>query len=205
MDIQNLLVTLQHMHLQKIIHNHHARHYIWEISKVLIPAMLTALVTFVAMKVTDGRNKKRWVNDGHMKRKVDLEIQIRKFLLGIKGNIPDGYYALADRENEESDAQIIEDFNKDFEILYKYLEAEEQERGSDIYNDQRISTLMDEYVCYVPKIQNLFNDFKAMSSDILKMERENSEQLKDKANIYLCFQDVVERVFKKLNVRKIIK
>lgn len=200
MDIQNLVIAGHHISLVRLMKDYHSRHYIWEMAKIMVPAFITGVITFLAMRIIDNKNKKRWLNDGHIKRKVELEIQIRKFLLGLKDTVPDEYYELADRESEESDSKTVYNFNKDFEALYKHLEAQEQQRGG--VNDESIFALMDEYVCYVPKVQNMFNDFKAMSEDILKLEQENHD-LKDKANIYLCFQDVIERILKKLTVKKL--
>lgn len=203
MHSQSILTTIQHIHWLNIMKNYHARHYMWEMAKILVPALLTGLITFIAMRIIDSKNRKRWLNDGHLKRKTELEINIRKFLLGIKGNVPEEYYELADRENEELDSNIIEEFNKDFETLYKYLKTQKQEEDSDIYNDNSIFAFMDEYLCYVPKMQNLFDDFKAMCNNIVELEDKKQEH--HKANIYLCFQDVVERILKELTVKKIIK
>lgn len=200
MDIQNLVIAGHHISLIKVMKDYHSRHYIWEMSKVIIPAFITGVITFVAMRIIDNKNKKRWLNDGHVKRKTELEIEIRKFLLGIKDSPPDEYYELADRENDEPDSKIVSDFNNDFGTLYKHL-AQEQQKDS--INDESLFALMDEYVCYVPKIKTLFDDFKSMCADILKLEQENPDQLQDKANIYLCFQDVIERILKKIAVKKL--
>lgn len=200
MDIQNLVIAGHHISLVRVMKDYHSRHYIWEMAKIMVPAFITGVITFLAMRIIDNKNKKRWLNDGHMKRKVELEIQIRKFLLGLKDTAPDEYYELADMENEEADSKVTSDFNKDFETLYKHLEVQEQQKG-DIH-DESIFALMDEYVCYVPKIRRFFDDFRSMSEDILKLEQEN-QALKDKANIYLCFQDVIERILKKLTVKKL--
>lgn len=203
MDIQNIVIAHHHINLVRALKDYHIRHYIWEIAKVLIPVFITGLITVIVMRGNENRNKKRWLNDGHIKRKTELEIGIRKFLLGIKSNIPDEYYCLIDEENDEAEPEIICDFNKDFELLLKYLKNEEQKKSSDIHDDKSITALMDEYICYVPKIQPLFDDFKAMSAEILKLGEENSNNLKDKANIYFCFQDVSSRILKKLMTIKI--
>lgn len=197
MDINNLLIHLQHTNWQDVIRNYHSRHHLWEVAKVIVPAFITGMITIMVMIGIEHKNKKRWLNEGHLKRKVELEIQIRKFLLGIKGNIPDEYYALADRENEETTSNA--DFNKDFETLLNYLKIEEEQRGPNIYEDKSIFALMDEYVCYVPKIRSLFDEFKTIGAEILK----NPENIKDKANIYLCFQDVVKRILKKITITRL--
>lgn len=197
MDIHTLLIHLQHIDWLGVLKNPHSRHHMWEAAKIVIPAFITGTITILVMIGIEHKNKKRWLNEGHLKRKVELEIQMRKFLLGIKGNISEEYYALADRENKEISSEA--DFNKDFETLFNYLKDQETQRGSDIYDDKSIFALMDEYVCYVPKIQPLFDDFKAISAEILK----NPEDTKDKANIYLHFQDSAEKILKKITITRI--
>lgn len=206
----------------------------WEIAKVLIPALLTGLITFFAMRITDSRNKKRWLNDGHIKRKTDLEIEIRKFLLGIKADVSDEYHILADwyaqrdeGNNEDIGTELIHNFNKNFEALFKYLQNEEGESNPNNSNYKRIFALMDEYTCYVPKIDTYFNAFKNLYNEIfnLKIIYENGNsngrsnvmygtileeiqrrpELIDMVNIYLAFIDIIEKILKKLMVKKIIK
>lgn len=223
------------MHWLKVIKNHHLRHYMWEIAKVLIPALLTGLITFFAMRITDSRNKKRWLNDGHIKRKTELEIEIRKFLLGIKANVSDDYYILADlytqrdeSDNEDVDPELIHDFNKNFETLFKYLQNEESENNSNGSNYRRIFALMDEYACYIPKIDTYFNAFKNLYNEIFNLKtiyengdsndrsnvmygsvleeaKKRPEHFDDMINTYLSFIDIIEKILKKLMVKKIIK
>lgn len=203
MDIHNIVIAHHHINLVRALKDYHIRHYIWEIAKVLIPVFITGAITVIVMRGNENRNKKRWLNDGHIKRKTELEIGIRKFLLGIKSNVPQEYYAFADGEDEEAAPELTCEFNKDFEALAKQLQAEEQKKDADIYEDKSISALMSEYVCYVPKMQALFDDFKSMGSAVVQLNEEKTAQLKDKANIYLCFQDVSARILKKLMTTKI--
>lgn len=227
MQVQDLLITFQHIHWQELIRNHHSRHYIWEISKILIPAMLTGLITFIAMRIADNRNKKRWLNDGHLKRKTELEIEIRKFLLGIKANMSMKYEVLADwyEEQDDVDPELIYGFNKDFEALFKYLQKEEGESDSTSYYKQ-IFALFDEYECYVPKISSLFYEFKALynrifelkticenedshaqstiiQSNILEEIKKKPERFDDMINTYLCFQVAIEKILDKLIIKKL--
>lgn len=216
MHSESLLTTIQHINWIKLIHNSHVRHYLWEISKILIPAMLTGLITFIAMRIADNRNKKRWLNDGHLKRKIELEIEIRKFLLGIKAHASRSYEVLADwAENQDSVAPtLIYEFNASFESLVEYLKNEENEDTH--YN--KIFALMDEYVCYVPKINDLFSDFKMFYEKIFSLKTINEsgvdplvleevkkrpEHFNNMINAYLCFQVVIDRILKKMNVSKI--
>ena len=102
MDIQNITIAHHHINLVRALKDYHIRHYIWEVAKVLIPVFITGLITVIVMRGNENRNKKRWLNDGHLKRKTELEIGIRKFLLGIKENVLEEYYTLADGETEET-------------------------------------------------------------------------------------------------------
>lgn len=216
MDIHNLVIANHHIDLIRALKDYHIRHYIWEISKVLIPVFITGMITIVVMRANDSRNKKRWLNDGHLKRKTDLEIEIRKFLLGIKANTSKGFEVLADwYENQSSaDSDLILDFNKSFENLYEYLKSEENEEN----RYKKIFALMDEYVCYAPKMQGFFNDFKMFyekifslktinesSADILEEIKNCPEHFDNMINTYLCFQVVIENILNKLMAKKIIK
>lgn len=232
MDIQQFLIHIQHIHWLTVMKNYHARHYMFEMAKILIPALITGVITFLAMRITDSRNKKRWLNDGHIKRKTELEIEIRKFLLGIKANASDEYYALAEwyakkdeDDNEEIDSELVQDFKENLEALFKYLQSEESESNSNISGYKRIFSLMDEYVCYVPKMGSYFNAFKNLYNEIfdLKTIYENGgyhsfvidcnvlEEIKkipeyiDMINTYLAFIDIIEKILNKLMVKKIIK
>lgn len=49
----------------------------------VIEAILTGLITWVAMWFIDNQAKKRWTQEGYLKRKIELEIEIRKILLQI--------------------------------------------------------------------------------------------------------------------------
>jgi len=216
MDIQNIVIANHHINLIRAMKDYHIRHYIWEVAKVLIPVFITGLVTVLVMKTNDNRNKKRWLNEGHLKRKVDLEIQIRKFLLGIKVNASNEYKILANLyipknriEIEDIDSETIDNFNKDFETLSDYLTNEENKRNSNIYEDESIFALMDEYVCYAPKTQSLFDDFKAFCKEITKLktidENNTPEHFERMVNAYLCFNLVVEKIIKKMTVNKIVR
>lgn len=225
MDIQNIVIANHHINLIRALKDYQIRHYIWEIAKILIPVFITGFITVLVMKTNDNRNKKRWLNEGHLKRKTDLEIQIRKFLLGIKVNSSDEYKILADLYNpknkieiKEIDSQTIYNFNNDFETLSAYLANEESKRNSNIYEDESIFALLDEYVCYAPKTQHLFDDFKSFckeiialktigknDTDIKELVEENPEHFERMVNAYLCFNLVVERIIKKMTVSKIVR
>lgn len=216
MDIHNLVIANHHIDLIRALRDYHIRHYIWEVAKVMIPVLITGTITVIVMRANDNRNKKRWLNDGHLKRKTELEIEIRKFLLGIKANTSKGFEVLADwyESQENTDNDLILDFNKSYENLYEYLKSEENEDN----RYKKIFALMDEYVCYVPKINDLFSDFKMFyekifslkiinesSADILEEIRNCPEHFDNMINTYLCFQVVIENILKKLMVKKIIK
>lgn len=231
-NIQNLVINNHHINLLRAMKDYHTRHYIWEMAKIMVPAFITGVITFVAMRVIDNKNKKRWLNDGHMKRKVELEIQIRKLLLGIKANVSDEYYVLGDLYSsknragfEDIDSVTIHNFNKDFESLAKYLESEKAEKEH-LFDDKSLFALMDEYVCYVPNIQSLFEDFKEFSheisdlkticknddskskanimhGDVIELVRKKPEHFESMVNAYLCFQLAVDRILKKIAVKKL--
>lgn len=81
MDIYNVAIAGHHINLIRAMRDYHSRHYMWEISKILIPALLTGFITFLAMRIIDNKNKKRWLNDTFIKHKNDLILQTNKVLL----------------------------------------------------------------------------------------------------------------------------
>lgn len=217
MHNESLLSIIQHINWLKLMKNYQVRHYMWEMAKILIPALLTGLITFTAMRIIDNKNKKRWLNDGHLKRKTELEIEIRKFLLGIKANTLNDYKLLADwyetRDNEETDSRILYDFNKNFKNLVKYLSEEKEESN---HHYKKIFALLDEYECYSPKIKKLFSDFRNLHNKIIELETINfsennfleevnkePEHFNEMINAYLCFQIVIESILKKLTVKRL--
>lgn len=217
MHNESLLSIIQHINWLRLMKNYQVRHYMWEMAKILIPALLTGLITFTAMRIIDNKNKKRWLNDGHLKRKTELEIEIRKFLLGIKANALNDYKFLANwyetRDNEEIDSRILYDFNKNFKNLVKYLS---EEREENTYHYKKIFALLDEYECYSPKIKNLFNDFRNLHNKIIELETINfsesnfleevnkePEHFSEMINAYLFFQLVIESILKKLTIKRL--
>lgn len=219
MHSESLLTTVQHINWIKLMHNYHARHYMWEVSKVLVPALLTGLITFTAMRIADNRNKKRWLHDGHLKRKTELEIEIRKILLSIKSTMSDKYEILGDwpENQDEVDKQLTYEFNESFEKLSKYIESKDK-------NEDFV--LIDEYVYYAPRTGKLFNEFKSLYKKIFELKtlyvnqdskspaniiygnvleevKKRPEHFEAMINTYLCFSLAIERILKKLTVKKI--
>ncbi|MDD3420225.1 MAG: hypothetical protein PHE78_06445 [Candidatus Gastranaerophilales bacterium] len=53
----------------------------------LISGLLSVALTVYAMTWVDNQAKNRWLKEGYLKRKIELEIEIRKVLLEIKQEI----------------------------------------------------------------------------------------------------------------------
>lgn len=81
MDIQNIVIANHHINLIRAMHDYHTRHYMWEIAKVLIPVMITGLITIIVMRANDNRNKKRWLNESFIKHQNDLIIKVNTLLI----------------------------------------------------------------------------------------------------------------------------
>lgn len=81
MDIQNLVIFNHHINLIRAMRDYHIRHYIWEIAKVLIPVVITGLITIIVMRTNDNRNKKRWLNESFIKHQNDLIIKVNTLLI----------------------------------------------------------------------------------------------------------------------------
>lgn len=187
MGIQHILTTIQHINLHKAIHNYHARHYIWEVSKILIPASLTAVVTFIAVKITDNRNQKRWLNDGLIKRKTELEIEIRKILLNIKRQLDllPSLEKLEEIKNNLSKDYIneLEQINETFSEIKREIKAYARLGGMLIANgnledDYIIEPLIDEYLIFV-KTKNVFSDYNKIYNEFLKTPSHETKTQKD--------------------------
>lgn len=176
MYTHDFLTALQHVHLLKIIKNYHARHYIWEITKILTPALLTGTITFFAMRVADNKNKKRWLNAGYLKRKIELEIRIRQVLLNIKRELdlfPDLNKMNEIKNNLNKD--YLEELNK---VNRTFSEIKKQIKKStnlgnmiiltdDLKDEYLIEHLIDEYLIF-SKNQKVFNNYNKAYNDFLK-------------------------------------
>lgn len=103
MEIQHILTTIQHINWHKLIHDYHARHYMWEVSKILIPVLFTALITFMTMRISENRNKKRWQNDSFIKHKNELILKINKILSNFFDKL-DNYFNLYESTDVEINA-----------------------------------------------------------------------------------------------------
>lgn len=53
----------------------------------ILAAVLTGLITWAAMSFIDNQAKKRWMNEGYQKRRIELEIEIKRILSNIKDSI----------------------------------------------------------------------------------------------------------------------
>ncbi len=133
----------------------------------VIEAILTGLITWAAMWFIDNQAKKRWTQEGYLKRKIELEIEIRKYLINIQNqyllfeeNEFESFKILLEKDSFiEEDKDIIKKFNQRFETLYRYLLNEERERTALSLNDKRISALLNEYSIFEKENRKLFAGF----------------------------------------------
>ena len=131
-------------------------------------SLLGVLLTIGAMFFINHQNKNRWLKDGYLKRKVDLELEIRRYLLNIEG------YCLSELKIEEvknlltkdlskDDLDFILEFNKNYEWLCRHLSDMEKNRDtSHRGTDTRILTLMSEYCVFNEKIEEKLKKFSAI-------------------------------------------
>jgi hypothetical protein len=96
----------------------------------LISGLLTVALTVFAMWWIDKRAAKRWINEGYIKRKIELEIEIRKVLLEIK---------------QEIIKKNLRDANQDYmNNFYNEL----LRTLSSYWKNNKINILIDEYTIY---------------------------------------------------------
>lgn len=189
----------------------------------VLGGLISGGITFGAMTTIDNENKKRWLKDGYLKRKIDLEMQLRKYLLEVHGYClselnTQGIQSLLGKKLAEEDVSLILEFNKKFEKLFEYLSAVESERSSSFVNsDTRIMTLINEYKIFNPKCKNYFDVFAenlGIISDIktlyahdnssstankfypmnLDTIKQNVERLEQMINCYVNFKSSIENI-----------
>ena len=75
--------------------NYQIIHYLWELTKTFLPAIITGFITFAAMWFIDKQNKERWLNDSFVKYQNDLIINLNKNLLNFYNKF-EKYFNLED-------------------------------------------------------------------------------------------------------------
>lgn len=177
MDIQNFVIAHHHIDLIRALKDY--RHYIWEIAKVIIPVAL-GLITVVVMRSNDNRNKKRWLNEGYLKRKIELEIQIRQILLNIKRQLdkfPDLKSLKEIKDNPENYLEELNEINATFFKIKK-----------EIKDDYNLEPLLDEYLVFVKK-RNLFDEYKKIHQDF--MTKDGNDEI---ASTIYAFKSQTEKI-----------
>jgi hypothetical protein len=134
------------------------RHYIWELSKVFCPVLITVL----AMWFIDSQNTKRWSNDGYLKRKIELEIEIRKILLNIKKQIDllpklNQFDYLINKKLTLQDLELLNEINSNIGIIHWRLFEKNTKKLNKDYN---IEPLIDEYIIFYKAKKQTLIEFK---------------------------------------------
>ena len=148
----------------------------------LISGLLSVALTVIAMQHIDNQAKERWTQEGYLRRKIELEIEIRKVLLNIKKEIS----RLSENEEIKSflENNILED--KDLELIdgifksirkkiYNKVQINEQlteNRGLKI--EYNIEPLLNEYVCFDKNIQKPVNEFINSYTNIIQLIKETT-------------------------------
>lgn len=170
MDIQNIVIANHHINLIRALKDYHIRHYIWEVTKVLIPVFITGFVTILVMRINDNRNKKRWLNESFIKHQNDLIIKVNTLLIEFFNKF-DKYF------NEHKSVNI-----KSVNSFFDKYSTEFEELKSSYYQLSEV---------YKIKINTLIETLCAM--DFLKKDaKENIESNPDKSTILLSDTDETE-------------
>jgi len=141
-------------------------HNIWEITKVFAPV----LITIGAMWFIDNQNKKRWLSEGYLKKKVEFEIKIRdKFY-----DVADDFLSIAkfisgcglfeDIESFEkfSFEEIIKEKKQNIVDFYRYIDKNKSilqqyfSKGliSELFSFSRASAgISDSFYLKIPNMQ----------------------------------------------------
>lgn len=132
---------------------------------LLISGLLTVVLTVFAMLWVDNRAKKRYLNEGYLKRKIELEIEIRKILLTIKRAIDElppknELHELIEKESfDNDDRKILEKICRTFGTIKDTLKKPE-------YN---IKTFLDEYFYFNKTNKNSLKLFLKSYKEFFKI------------------------------------
>lgn len=149
-------MALMNFQIQELLINSNQLNWLHTLSSGFFGALLGGLIsggiTFWAMKAVDNENKKRWLNNGYLKRKIELEVEIIKYIKYLQGiclvniNFEDmkNFYA-----SEITDKKIekLKKFNEFYEHFIDILNFQEYYRTVQ-YKNIRLLTLFNEYEFY---------------------------------------------------------
>lgn len=140
--------------------------------------IVSGLIGIGIMLYKNKENKKRWLNEGALKRKNELEIGIRQKLLGIK-SLFDWWDAESLLTGSETLINNIENDNLDNERIRQvlqacdYIKTKSQEhiifegkdqRTSRIKEEFNLKSLIDEYMLFDNEIKDLLNEYKNLQT-----------------------------------------
>lgn len=183
MDNLYLTIANHHINLIRVLKDHYTRHYILEGAKILVPVCITGVITFLATRSIDNRNKKRWLNDGYLKRKIELEIQIRQVLLNIKREL--------DKLSAIENAEEIKE-----KISNCFYDTNASNSGSTLVSIQlksefAIDYVIDEYLVF-NKNNKMIKDYMSLYADFLDMAKNIDKFESNMADYILQFRQDTE-------------
>lgn len=159
----------------KVLKDHSTRHYILEVTKIVVPVFVTGLITFLATRSVDNRNKKRWLNDGYLKRKIELEIQIRQVLLNVKREL-----------DKLSAIENVDEFKE--RVCICFYDANTANSSSTLVSTQlkselTIDYIVDEYFVF-NKNSKMIKDYVSSYADFLEIVK-NADKIEDSIFEYI--------------------
>lgn len=185
MDIQNLVIANHHINLIRALKDYHIRHYIWEISKVMIPVLITGTITVVVMRGNENRNKKRWLNESFVKHQNDLILKINKILPEFLNKF-------------DSHFNIFENTPVKMSLVYNFFNnygTELKELNSSYYE------LLELYRIEIKPLAKVLFQLNYLKNYVGENPDETILVLQDgtKINIDDCIQDIIDDLIKSKN------
>lgn|SRR5574344_1553738 len=139
-------------------------------SHVLIPAIVSGLLTWLAVWWTNKKNTERWLNEGFLKKKIELKLLLRKKLLAIKllfDELPsceDLNSLIIDDKFDVSQLELLNKANSTFEEIKRKFKDYHQNINGFLKDDYDVNLLLEEYKIfdnYVEDFQEKYNKFNS--------------------------------------------
>lgn len=149
----------------------------------LISGLLSVGLTVFAMWWIDKRAAKRWTQEGYLKRKIELEIEIRKVLLNIKNEL---YPLSLNKEMTEKEKytnlSLIK--SKIYDIKRKNLNGPFYKIiDNGLKTEYNLKLLLEEYIYFNKNIENfivtLKNFYMKAMQSLKDVTEHNSEETLD--------------------------
>ena len=136
---------------------------------IIVPAIISGLITIGGMIYTNNQNQKRWENDGYLKRKIELEIRLKERVLAIRELLKDfnidEIFKLNQKQNFiNEDLQSLNEINEKYrKVLDKLCVLDYSHhftRRLKLHEIYDINLLLEEFADYNTQAYTLKKDYQ---------------------------------------------